>query len=826
MAITSGSDRDFVSSLGTFNLGLGGGDDLYVLDGEGTGSSTKITIVDSGVNRIQLTSGLTIKSSLVANNTTVLTLSNNAEITVSNAAQFTYIIGGTAGTGAGGTTQTYTQFATTTLGAASVPASGAAAVAGTPNITVGGSTPTPGGVVTLTVNQDIPPASAKFEAPIFTSTSTGNQIQTLTTVDQLTGTTAATDVLNAVLKATEVSTKPTLSGVENVNLTAIAASIFDAANSTGINTISSVDSSSNLTVRNLASGAAVQVNNSNVGVHSLFQFANSVVSGTNDAVTIKLDGVGRGATAGNTQILNVRGETVGNFEVLNIESSGGASRFANIGSDPTVGLGVAPTAASSLVKTVNVSGTANLRVDNALLNVTTVDAQAFGGNLRVLLDATKNVTVTGGNGADYIDFAAGLSNSDSVKGGGGRDVIAVTSNAGVGDGNKVTEVETLRNDGAAAATIFDLSKVASFDSVVHNTANTATYNNLSKTGAADATMGVTQLSTGAITVGVKDANVLGSNSDVLQVSVGTALNTATFVAGAVTTSAIEKIVVDVKDAGANTATAAGAFLTADTAITTVEFKGGSIGTAFNAGAIAGSGVLLTNIDGSAFVGNLTASGNLFSQVIKGGSGNDVLSTGGRAAFALGTVADTQTGNTGSDTFSFAAATGALTDASLTAANLTAVDAAAAVAATNRGEISTITDLNLGGANTGTRVDIIDLGTPGAGWSIGDFEAGAIQIVNGGAVTALTGLNLGAALNTAVADTGILGSATQSTTLTVAGIAGGTTNAKAGLFSWAGDIYLVAASNRTLADNFGAVAGEDIIIKVTGVTGTLDASDFI
>ena len=119
-----------------------------------------------------------------------------------------------------------------------------------------------------------------------------------------------------------------------------------------------------------------------------------------------------------------------------------------------------------------------------------MDANAFEGNLRVVLDNTKNVTVTGGKGADYFDFVGGLSNLDTVNGGDGRDTIAVTTNAGLGDGNKVTNVEILRYDGggAAPATIFDLAKVASFDAVVHNSAGASgtTYNNFSKAGAADA----------------------------------------------------------------------------------------------------------------------------------------------------------------------------------------------------------------------------------------------------------------------------------------------------------------------------------------------------
>jgi hypothetical protein len=669
---------------------------------------------------------------------------------------------------------------------------------------------------TLTVNQETATAST-FEAPIFTSVQTGNQIQTLTSVDKLTGTSGSSDTLNATLNGTEASTKPTLSGIENVNLTAIAPSIFDAANSTGIAAIANVDSSADLVVRNLNAGAKVVVKNTDAGKHTQVQFVNSATSGTNDAVSIQVNGVGRGATTPgvNTQILNVRGETAGSFETLNIESTGGASRFANIGSDSTVANGVAPTAAGSQVKTINVTGDANLRVDGALLNVTTVNAADFQGNLRVVLD-NKDVTVTGGSGNDYFDFGATgvatLSNADKVNGGDGRDTIAVIDNTGLGDGNQVSNVEILRNDGAPNTTIFDLAKVSSFDAVVHHSGNTATYNNLAKAGAGDAAKGVTQLGTGAITVNVKDANALGSNSDVLYLKVGDGTQGGTYVAGAVTTTAVEKVVIDVKDAGAKTATAAGggaSFLTADAALNTVEFKGGSLGKAFDAGAIAGTGAALTNIDASSFIGNLTVAGNASSQVIKGGSGNDVLSTGGRPAFAAGAVADALTGGSGGDTFVFLSSNDTTADTILTGANLTTIDQPANVAATNRGEIATITDLNLGGANAGTAVDKITF----TGGGLID-AATTIIVVNGGAVTQMTGADLGDAVNKLV-NTGVLD------------FAGATAkSAKFGLFSWGGDTYLIGAEGTNVGDDFGKIAGADIIIKVTGVTGTLDPSDII
>lgn len=653
---------------------------------------------------------------------------------------------------------------------------------------------------TLTVNQDVKTAHI-FEAPIFTSTTTGNQIQTLTSVDKLTGTSATDDVLNATLNGTETTTKPTMTGVENANITSIAASVFDAANVTGVTSIGSVDSSANLTIRNLAAGANGQVKSSAVGVHTLVQYANAAVAGTSDAVTLNLSNIGRGTTAANATVINLRGETAGGFETINVVSSGGASRLNDLTSDAGAGLGVGPAAATAALRTLNVSGDSNLRIDNQLTNVTTVDANAFKGNLRVTLDATKTMTVTGGTGNDTFIFAAGLNTSDTVNGGDGRDTISVTTNTALADGNKLSNVEILQNAGAAGGTSFNMGKVASLDAIVHATANAATYTDFSKAGAADATKGINQSGTGAVTVSVKDAGGLGSNADTLQVTVGAPTNAATYVAGAVTTSAIETIKVAVADAGGNTATAGGAFLTADTAVGSVVFTGGSVGVAFNSGAVGGSGVALTNIDGSAFIGNLTVTGNAFSQVIKGGSGDDVLGSGGRAAFADALASDVLTGGAGADTFGFVDG-----DTVITGANLTT---AAASTADGLSEITSIADLNLGGASAATAVDKIDLS---ALTVLGADADNAITIVNAGAVQALSGANLGDAVN-ALVNAGTL-------------LDGNATTAIGGLFSFGSDVYFIATSGATVNDNFGAVANSDIIIRVTGVTGTLDASDII
>jgi len=562
-----------------------------------------------------------------------------------------------------------------------------------------------------------------------------------------------------------------------------------------------LDSSANLTVRNLAAGAEAVVTSSAAGVHTLFQFANSVVSGTTDAVTVNLSNIGRGTTAVNATAINLRGETAGGFETVNVKSSGGASRLNDLTSDASAPIGAAGAAATASIRTLNVSGDSALRIDNVLTNVTKVDANTFTANLRVTLDATKDMTVTGGTGNDTLIFANGLNTNDTVNGGDGRDTISVTTNTALADGNKLTNVEILQNAGAAGGTTFDLGKVASLDAIVHATANTATYSNFSKAGAADATKGINQSGTGAVTVNVKDAGGLGSNADVLQVTVGTPTQTAAYTAGAVTTAAIETINVTVADAAGNTATAGGAFLTADASLNSVVFKGGSVGVAFNAGPVAGSGIALTNMDGSAFIGNLTATGNAFSQVLKGGSGDDTLGTGGRAAFADTLASDVLTGGAGADTFVFVNGDTAITGANLTTAAASTGDGLA--------EITTITDLNFGGSSAATGVDKIDL----SGLTVLGADADStITIVNAGAVTAMSGVDLGAAVN-ALVNAGTL-------------LDGTATVAIGGLFSFGSEVFFIATSGGAVNDNFGTVANSDIIIRVTGVTGTLDASDII
>ncbi|KFB74111.1 MAG: hypothetical protein AW09_000606 [Candidatus Accumulibacter phosphatis] len=141
MAFTSGNDVNILQASDASVVGAGAGNDKYILSATGLAAGQTITLSDSqGSNTLQLIGGLTITSSIVANNVAQLTLSNGAVVNINGANNFSYEIGGDPLTGVAGTIQNYNTFATTTLGAPSVPATGT--VAGTPNTVISSTPPT------------------------------------------------------------------------------------------------------------------------------------------------------------------------------------------------------------------------------------------------------------------------------------------------------------------------------------------------------------------------------------------------------------------------------------------------------------------------------------------------------------------------------------------------------------------------------------------------------------------------------------------------------------------------------------------------------------
>ena len=677
------------------------------------------------------------------------------------------------------------------------------------------SAPPAGQTFTLTIGQDTASA-ATFEAPTLPNL-LGGETQTLNSADKLTG--VGTDAtLNATLN-TAVNVNPELSGIANVNLRTTAVSNLDLGRATGVKAATHIANvaGADLSVLNIGSMVDVGVSNGapGGGTDSLFQFQPSVLAGTTDTVNVKLSNNGSSAaTSGN---VNIAGLGSGVAETLNVAVTG-TNRINSLSSDVNAGLGA--TTATNGATTYKFAGDGSIRINTQLTNATTVDGSGLtAGGMRVIVDPNKAVNVTGGAGADNVDFLGGLTNADKFVGGAGRDTLQVSGTGGLGVGNQISEVEILQVNGATAFT-FDNDDVTSIDTIKHNSTAAMVYQDLVGANAADATKGVSILNIGNITTTIKGAGDLGATNDAIYFNVGdtgtaqgSALQTvAGLPTGTITANNIETITFDVKadDAGQ---TASGTGNITATTVQTVNVKGGASGEAFALGAVSNPGLI--KIDGSTFTGNLTATltnADDRDQLLLGGSGNDVLSTGGAANAGNDGGRDVLTGNGGNDTFNFVSSAGAGNDMFYDGAaavpnfgNATAVGDTGNGNGTNGEDIDVlavidgIADLNFGGAAVGSRVDVVQVDTTAG--------SAAVTVLNGGSVTALTGAGLGAALDSLFATGGQLDSAVASV----------------GLYSFGGKVFLAGTDTGAADNNF--TLGDDFVIEVTGQTGTFDASDF-
>lgn len=191
----------------------------------------------------------------------------------------------------------------------------------------------------------------------------------------------------------------------------------------------------------------------------------------------------------------------------------------------------------------------------------------------------------------------------------------------------------------------------------------------------------------------------------------------------------------------------------------------------NIQSISAAGAVVT-VTFKTFTGDIaaiTATTTSAATTVAVAEGTKVIVPGATGTGTAHAAADTLTGGAGSDTFFFTAG-GALALA------------------------STITDLNLGGATSASRVDQINI----------DAATAAAAVV-----VALT-----AAQQTTVTGTATLALAVAS----VLGVAGTANNVVQ--FTYGTDTYFIHNG-----DNNGTFdAGQDTLIKITGVTGTIDASD--
>lgn len=256
---------------------------------------------------------------------------------------------------------------------------------------------------------------------------TGQDEQTLTTSDRLTGTAADNDTLYAQQIA---GSRPTLNGIEIVSIDAKGvAPVLDLSDANGVKTVINANSSetANLSFTNLKNLVNVVVRNTNAD--TVVTFNPTVVAGTADALSLTVDGAGVRADRANV--------TVNGIETLNVTASGAASVLGNV--------------TSANVTKVTVSGDQNLSVGTKANGsgftsalVATVDAAAATGNLFLNVSAAgaTNQTITTGAGNDTV-VMSGLTANDTVDLGAGTTNRVVLTDGGSNQAAKLTNVQQI-----------------------------------------------------------------------------------------------------------------------------------------------------------------------------------------------------------------------------------------------------------------------------------------------------------------------------------------------------------------------------------------------
>jgi len=436
------------------------------------------------------------------------------------------------------------------------------------------------------------------------------------------------------------------------------------------------------------------------------------------------------------------------------------------------------------------------------------------GNDAISIGATTKVITTGA-GNDSI-ISTGLDGTGgSVDAGDGTDNITMTSaQAEVADNNstfntKFTNFETLTiSDTLSATADIDLAGINGVSKVVlaggGGHASTALFRSFKNDGTlqltADAT-GATALVTGALFSASNSINIeLSKTGGVLA-------------AGDLTTTGVETVKIttaDVLSAGADTAAVIHTATLVDPQATSITVSGNNglnltntgntAVTSFNASGVVSNGALDTVANlGVTFVSaNVTATATVS---ITGGAGTDTLTgvgaldviSGGAAADTItgGALADTLTGGAGADVFRYTTAA-------------TSVGAAGV-------NVDRITDFVAG------TDDINLMGGGGAGGLLAGvtIAAGTGAVATMAAVVAnTTSVATIADVYTALAAyTGLTASAADGTA-TVAQVYTFANGAAAGT-------YLVVNDSTA-----GFQAANDLVINLTGLSGTLTAADFV
>jgi Ca2+-binding RTX toxin-like protein len=433
----------------------------------------------------------------------------------------------------------------------------------------------------------------------------------------------------------------TVTNVETleVQAQAVGGSTLSLENVTGVSTIRSASSSADLTLNQVKSIAALEVQGALNAANLTVNYQTAATAGTADVQAISLNGNKLGTV------------TVTGIETVALSTGTAASTINAINAGATF-------------STLTVAGDKALTLTTALPNtVKTVDAsaQTAGGiNLTV---GTQDVKVTGGAGNDTVTFTGTLTAADSFDGGEGRDTVVanvadLTANS-YAAAAKISNVEIVQFADVLSAN-FDASKIAGEDTYVLASGYTSVTLDKVTDASTISIQGASAGNTLTVNIGSGDtaATQVGT-ANTLNISVGKAATNG-FDAGTVVANGVETL--NVNSVGDALTTGGNTLAITDAAATSLKVTG-SEGVAITL-----TGTALTTLDASGSTGDndfslvtykaatsATITGGAGADRINGSGAADVINGGaGADVIAGGGGADTLTGGDGVDTFSYSA----------------------------------------------------------------------------------------------------------------------------------------------------------------------------
>ncbi|MGE4240619.1 beta strand repeat-containing protein [Ramlibacter sp.] len=652
-----------------------------------------------------------------------------------------------------------------------------------------------GGITTtspLTVNAgDLLTGTAgndNINGNLFFNTPSGTFFQTLNSGDTVNGG-AGTDTLTVGLNnGAAQSIAPTLTSIETIaiNATGTATTSIDMVNSTGLANLSLANSTSaagSVVISSLSTVlSTISMSNTQAGILVL---GTTATNGTADTVAVNLNQVG-------TPNVTATILTLPGYETININSTGPATNV--IGLSNTTG-----TQQMSAGAVINVTGTTTLAINTqGQTNALTINASGMTGTAALsvtsagrpeLPTANAAVTITGTANNDTFNFFrtdVGLqaySTADVVNGGAGTDTIGVGTFAAVGvsaNQTNLSNLEILSLLSATAAGTYTPAAFGGATTLQLTTASAAAYTVNYGAGTAGLNL---QADQGAATV-----NSAGSaTTDVLNVALGTS-TTAGVTVGALASTGFETINVASNGAVSAANATGNVTMAASAAVETLNVSGArnlTVGT-----------VQADVVNASTMTGNLVMTGVSLGAGLTAG----VPVTNAGMQITGGAGADTLFGSDGADQIAGGAGADRIRFGS---------------AGTNQGDIVTGGDgadrfAFEGAAQSQGTAQIV---------KITDFVAGTDKIALTFGPTAVT---MGGAVTVATADTLTqvwAGVGASTGTAADANVAAKIVTVSAGLAS---GTYLYVDAN----DDLAAASAADMLINISGVTGTVTAGDFV